>query len=143
MSGAPMGISGRIAALFQSSELTPLLALTGLLLGLFAVMITPKEEEPQIDVTFANVFIPFPGADVGEVESLVATPAEQVMSELAGVEHVYSLSRPGMAVLTVQFEVGRAAPRCHCRSVQSGVFQSRLAARQSRCTTTAGTADGH
>jgi multidrug efflux pump subunit AcrB len=106
MSGAPMGISGRIAALFQSSELTPLLALTGLLLGLFAVMITPKEEEPQIDVTFANVFIPFPGADVGEVESLVATPAEQVMSELAGVEHVYSLSRPGMAVLTVQFEVG-------------------------------------
>lgn len=106
MSGAPMGISGRIAALFQSSELTPLLALTGLLLGLFAVVITPKEEEPQIDVTFANVFIPFPGADVGEVESLVATPAEQVMSELAGVEHVYSLSRPGMAVLTVQFEVG-------------------------------------
>ncbi|MCK5874676.1 MAG: efflux RND transporter permease subunit [Alcanivoracaceae bacterium] len=101
-----MGISGRIAALFQSSELTPLLALTGLLLGLFAVIITPKEEEPQIDVTFANVFIPFPGADVGEVESLVATPAEQVMSELAGVEHVYSLSRPGMAVLTVQFEVG-------------------------------------
>ena len=106
MSDARMGISGRIAALFQSSELTPLLALAGLLLGLFAVIITPKEEEPQIDVTFANVFIPFPGADVAEVESLVATPAEQVMSELAGVEHVYSMSRPGMAVLTVQFAVG-------------------------------------
>ncbi|MCC1495535.1 efflux RND transporter permease subunit [Alcanivorax sp. 1008] len=106
MSDTRMGISGRVAAIFQSSELTPLLALAGLLLGLFAVIITPKEEEPQIDVTFANVFIPFPGASVAEVESLVATPAEQVMSELAGVEHVYSMSRPGMAVLTVQFEVG-------------------------------------
>src|SRR5690554_2482259 len=106
MSEQRMGISGRIAALFQNSELTPLLALASLLLGLFAVIITPKEEEPQIDVTFANVFIPFPGASVAEVESLLATPAEQVMSELAGVEHVYSLSRPGMAILTVQFEVG-------------------------------------
>ncbi|MDF1821435.1 MAG: efflux RND transporter permease subunit [Alcanivoracaceae bacterium] len=103
---ARFGISGRIAALFQSSELTPLLALTGLLLGLFAVLVTPKEEEPQIDVTFANVFVPYPGASVAEVESLVASPAEQVMSELAGVDHVFSVSRPGMAVLTVQFEVG-------------------------------------
>ena len=102
------GIAGRIAAQFQASELTPLMALTGLLLGLFAVLITPKEEEPQIDVTFANVFVPFPGASVAEVESLVATPAEQVMSELAGVDDVYSMSRPGMAILTVQFEVGVA-----------------------------------
>ena len=92
------GIAGRIAAQFQASELTPLMALTGLLLGLFAVLITPKEEEPQIDVTFANVFVPFPSASVAEVESLVATPAEQVMSELAGVDDVYSMSRPGMAI---------------------------------------------
>jgi multidrug efflux pump subunit AcrB len=101
-----MGISGRIARTFQSARLTPLLALLLFLLGLFAVLITPKEEEPQINVTMANVFIPFPGASVREVESLVATPAEQVVSRIAGLEHVYSVSQPGMAVLTAQFEVG-------------------------------------
>lgn len=102
-----LGISGSIARKFLQTEITPLLALVGLLLGLFAVLITPKEEEPQINVTFANVFIPFPGAAVREVEQLVATPAEQVMSEIEGVEHVYSVSQPGMAVLTVRFEVGQ------------------------------------
>ena len=101
-----MGISGRIAAYFQSSQLTPLLALTALLLGLFAVAVTPREEEPQINVTMANVFVPFPGASVADVEALVATPAEQVLSQMVGVEHVFSVSRPGMAVLTVQFKVG-------------------------------------
>ncbi|WP_114417745.1 efflux RND transporter permease subunit [Marinospirillum perlucidum] len=101
-----LGLSGRIAAAFQTSRLTPLLALAGLLMGLFAVAVTPKEEEPQIDVTMADVFIAFPGASPAEVEQLVATPGEQVMSEMAGVEHVYSVSRQGMAVLTVQFAVG-------------------------------------
>ena len=102
----PLGTSGRIARHFLDTEITPLLALAGLLLGLFAVMITPREEEPQINVTFANVFIPFPGASAREVESLVTTPAEQIASEIDGVEHVYSASQPGMAVLTVRFLVG-------------------------------------
>ena len=101
-----MGISGRIARYFQSSQMTPLLALVALLLGVFATLVTPREEEPQIDVTMANVFIPFPGASARDVENLVATPAEQVLSRLSGIEHVYSVSRPGMAVLTVQFDVG-------------------------------------
>jgi multidrug efflux pump subunit AcrB len=102
----PLGLSGRIAARFQNTEITPLLALVGLLLGLFAVLVTPREEEPQINVTFADVFIPFPGASVTEVEHLVAGPAEQVLSEIKGIKHVYSVSRPGMAVVTVQFKVG-------------------------------------
>jgi multidrug efflux pump subunit AcrB len=106
MSDGKMGVSGRIAARFLTSEITPLLALVGLLLGLFAVMITPREEEPQINVTFANVFIPFPGATAREVAQLVSSPAEQVLSEIEGLEHVYSVSRPGMSVLTVQFKVG-------------------------------------
>ncbi|MBF0133419.1 MAG: efflux RND transporter permease subunit [Magnetococcales bacterium] len=101
-----MTISGRVAAQFQNSEITPLLALVGFILGLFAVVITPQEEEPQISVTFANVFIPFPGASATEVEQVVAIPAEQIISEVEGVKHIYSQSRPGMAVLTVQFEVG-------------------------------------
>ena len=102
----PLGISGRIAAAFQASPITPLLALLALLMGLFAVLVTPQEEEPQINVTMANVIIPFPGAAVRDVESMVATPAEQVLSQMAGVEHVMSASQPGVAVITVQFEVG-------------------------------------
>ena len=101
-----MGISGRIARFFQSAHITPLLALVALLLGVFAVLVTPREEEPQINVTMANVLIPFPGAAVADVEQMVATPAEQVLSQIAGVEHVMSVSRPGVAVITVQFEVG-------------------------------------
>jgi multidrug efflux pump subunit AcrB len=101
-----LGVAGRIAARFLTTEITPLLALSGVLLGLFAVFVTPREEEPQIDVTFANVFIAFPGASAREVESLVTTPAEQIVSEIEGVEHIYSASRPGMAVLTVRFQVG-------------------------------------
>lgn len=102
-----LGISGRIASAFQDNQLTPLLALACLLLGLFAVFITPREEEPQIDVTFANVFVPFQGASAVEVENLVSVPMEQVLAEIENVEHVYSVSRPGMSVLTVQFEVGQ------------------------------------
>jgi preprotein translocase subunit SecF len=82
----PLGISGRIAAAFQANALTPLLAMMALLLGLFAILVTPREEEPQINVTMANVLIPFPGASSLDVQNMVA--------------------RPGMALLTVQFKVG-------------------------------------
>jgi multidrug efflux pump subunit AcrB len=101
-----LGFSGRVARAFLQTEITPLLALLGLLLGLFAIAVTPREEEPQIDVTFANVFIPFPGASAREVEQLVTSSAEQVLSEIEGVKHIYSNSRPGLAVLTVEFQVG-------------------------------------
>jgi multidrug efflux pump subunit AcrB len=106
-----LGIAGRTALRFQNTQITPLLALVGLLLGLFAVAITPREEEPQIDVTFADIFIPFPGASPVEVEHLLAGPAEQVLSEIQGVKHVYSMSRPGMAVITVQYKVGEDSTR--------------------------------
>jgi multidrug efflux pump subunit AcrB len=101
-----LGISGRVARLFLENSLTPLLGLTALLLGLFAVLVTPREEEPQINVTMANVIVPFPGASAQQVESLVATPMEKVLAEIAGVKHIYSVSKPGVAVVTVQFEVG-------------------------------------
>ncbi len=101
-----MGISGRIAAAFQASAMTPLLALVGLLLGLMAIAVTPKEEEPQIDVTFADVYIPFPGASPREVESLVTNPAEQIVSEINGIDKIYSFSQPGGAMIVAIFEVG-------------------------------------
>lgn len=100
------GISGRIAASFQLSAITPLLALLGLLLGMFAIMVTPKEEEPQIDVTFADVFIPFPGATPTEVEQLVTLPAEEVISQIKGIDTLYSFSQPDGAMIIAIFEVG-------------------------------------
>jgi multidrug efflux pump subunit AcrB len=105
-SNGALGVSGRIAAYFQRAQITPLLALVALLLGFFAVGVTPREEEPQINVTMANVLIPFPGAAVRDVEQMVAGPAEQVLAQIAGVEHVMSVSRPGVAIITVQFKVG-------------------------------------
>ncbi|TVL22861.1 multidrug transporter AcrB [Shewanella xiamenensis] len=105
-SSTSLGISGRIAAAFQNSAITPLLALLGLLLGLFAILVTPKEEEPQIDVTFADVFIPFPGATPTEVENLLTLPAEQVISEIKGIDTLYSFSQPDGAMIIVIFKVG-------------------------------------
>ncbi|HUY84689.1 MAG TPA: efflux RND transporter permease subunit, partial [Steroidobacteraceae bacterium] len=102
----PLGFSGRVARFFLDNQLTPLLALTALLLGVFALIVTPREEDPQIDVTFANIFIAFPGASAKQVENLVATPMEKVLGEISGVKHIYSVSRPGLAVLTVQYRVG-------------------------------------
>jgi multidrug efflux pump subunit AcrB len=107
-SAAPpaLGVAGRLAAIFQNNAITPLLALVALLLGLFAVLVTPREEEPQINVTMANVLIAFPGASSADVQNMVARPAEQVLGQIADIEHTYSVSRPGIAVLTVQFKVG-------------------------------------
>jgi len=101
-----LGISGRIARAFLTTQITPLLALVGFLLGVFAVLVTPKEEEPQINVTMANVLIPFPGAGSEDVHNLVTVAAEQVISQITGIEHVFSVTRPGLAILTVQFKVG-------------------------------------
>ncbi|HTI95236.1 MAG TPA: efflux RND transporter permease subunit [Rudaea sp.] len=106
MSEPRLGFSGRIARAFQQHPLTPILALTALLLGFAAMLITPREEEPQIDVTMANVIVPFAGADVNDVENLVAAPLEQVLAGIDGLKHVYSASRPGMALLTIEFKVG-------------------------------------
>ncbi|MEP6970311.1 MAG: efflux RND transporter permease subunit, partial [Betaproteobacteria bacterium] len=103
---ARLGVAGRLAHAFQDNALTPLLALVALLLGLFAVLVTPREEEPQINVTMANVLVAFPGASSADVQNMVARPAEQVLGQIADIEHTYSVSRPGMAVLTVQFKVG-------------------------------------
>ena len=102
-----LGFSGRLAKRFLHNQITPLLALLAVGLGLFAIAITPREEDPQINVTFANIFIAYPGASARQVASQVTTPVEQVLGEISGVKHIYSESRPGLAVLTVQYEVGQ------------------------------------
>ncbi|GKS60179.1 multidrug transporter AcrB [Nitrospira sp.] len=101
------GLSGRIAALFIGSKLTPLIMLGALLLGLFAIVVTPREEEPQIVVPMADVWLPFPGASAKVVEEQLTRPFERKISEIKGVEYVYSISRPGGALIIVRFYVGQ------------------------------------
>ena len=101
------GLSGRIAALFIGSKLTPLIMLGALLLGLFAIVVTPREEEPQIIVPMADVWLPFPGASAKIVEEQLTKPFERKFSEIKGVEYVYSISRPGGALIIVRYYVGQ------------------------------------
>ena len=103
----PYGLSGRIAALFIGSKLTPLIMVGALLLGLFAIVTTPREEEPQIIVPMADVWLPFPGASAKVVEDQLTKPFERKLSEIKGVEYVYSISRPGGALIIVRFYIGQ------------------------------------
>jgi len=100
-----LGLAGRLAKGFLRSKLTPLLVLASLLLGLLAVWLTPREEEPQIVVPMVDLYVPYPGASPKEVESQVATPLEKRLWGIPGVEYLYSVSRPGLALITVRFKV--------------------------------------
>lgn len=106
MTNSRLGLSGRLAALFVGSKLTPLIIIACLLLGLFAVLLTPREEEPQIVVPMADVWLPFPGASAKVVEEQLTKPIERKLSEIRTVEYVYSISRPGGALIIVRFYVG-------------------------------------
>jgi len=101
-----IGISGRIAKAFIKSKLTPLMVLASLLLGIFAVAVTPREEEPQIVVPMIDVMVGFPGASAREVEDRVTRPMEKFLWEIKGVEYIYSIVRPGMNLTIVRFYVG-------------------------------------
>ncbi len=101
-----IGISGNIAKAFLTSKLTPLIVIASLLLGLFAVIVMPREEEPQIIVPMVDVIAAYPGASAKEVEEIVTRPMEKFLWEIEGVEYVYSISRPGMSLVIVRFEVG-------------------------------------
>src|SRR5574342_217499 len=106
-SGRSLGPSGRLAARFIDSKLTPLIIVAILLVGVFAVLLTPREEEPQIVVPMADVWLPFPGASAKVVEEQLTKPIERKLSEIKGVEYVYSISRPGGALIIVRFYVGQ------------------------------------
>lgn len=101
-----IGISGRIARAFIQSKLTPIIVIASLMLGLMAIIVTPREEEPQIVVPMVDVFVAMPGASAGEVEQLVTRPVERLLWEIKGVEYVYSIARPGMNLTIVRFYVG-------------------------------------
>lgn len=105
------GLSGNIAKAFLQSKLTILLMVAFLLIGGYSTMLMPREEEPQIQVPMADIFIAYPGASPKEVETKVSAPLEKVISNIKGVEYVYSTSMSGQTMLIVQFLVGEDVER--------------------------------
>jgi len=102
-----LGFAGKIARAFINSKLTPLIVGASLLLGLFAVKMTPREEEPQIVVPMVDIYLPMPGSSPQEVQERVVKPFEAKLWEIKGVEYLYSMSRPGMGIITVRYQVGQ------------------------------------
>ncbi len=105
------GLAGNIAKLFINSKLTVLLMGAFLVIGIYSSLIIPREEEPQIDVPIADIFVGYPGASPTEVESRVAKPLEKLISNIKGIEYVYSTSMNEQAMLVVQFYVGEDIER--------------------------------
>src|SRR5690606_17801289 len=100
------GFAGRLAALFIDAKLTPIVVIASILLGLFAVLMLPREEEPQIKVPMVDVMVGMPGASAAEVENRVTRPMEKLLWEVPGVEYLYSTSSPGSSMVIVRFLVG-------------------------------------
>jgi multidrug efflux pump subunit AcrB len=105
-SGASPGIAGRIAQSFIDSKLTLLVVIASLLLGVFAVVMLPREEEPQIQVPMVDVLVSMPGASAKEVEERATRPMEKLLWEIPGVEYLYSTSSEGQSLAIVRFKVG-------------------------------------
>ena len=100
------GPAGSIVRVFISSKLTPLIIIASVLLGLGAVYVLPREEEPQIIVPMIDIFVNMPGASAKEVEERVTRPMEKLLWEIPGIEYIYSTSSPGMSMAIVRFLVG-------------------------------------
>ena len=105
-SAQSLGVAGRIARAFIDSKLTPLIIIASVLLGVFAVLMLPREEEPQIKVPMVDVLVTMPGAGAKEVEERVTRPMEKLLWEIPGVEYIYSTSSEGQSLVIVRFKVG-------------------------------------
>lgn len=118
-----MGIAGKVARGFLRSKLTPLVTLASLAVGVLGLIATPREEEPQISVPMIDVIAALPGVSPSEAENLLARPIEQRMLEIPGVDHVYTVSGDGYAMVTVRFKVGedqeRSVTKVHARLAAS------------------------
>ncbi|HSE32544.1 MAG TPA: efflux RND transporter permease subunit [Pyrinomonadaceae bacterium] len=102
-----LGLAGNFAQAFINSKLTPLVIVASILLGIGAVLLLPREEEPQIIVPMIDVFVQMPGASAKEIEERVTKPMEKLLWEVPGVEYIYSTSSPGYAMAVVRFYVGQ------------------------------------
>lgn len=106
-SEADLGLAGRTARFFIRSPLSPLFYISMLLMGLLGLIMTPRQEDPQISVPMVDIFVQYPGASAEQAASMAIDPLERIMSEIPNVKHVYSASQRGQGVVTVQFEVGQ------------------------------------
>ncbi|MEQ8764818.1 MAG: efflux RND transporter permease subunit [Planctomycetota bacterium] len=111
MSELPRGAIPALVSKFLDGQLSIVLSLAALFLGGAAILLTPREEDPQIVVPLADIYVRFPGATAEEVEKLVATPLERLLWQIDGVENVYSVSRRDMAIVTVRYFVGEDRER--------------------------------
>ncbi len=102
-----LGVAGSLAKSFIHSPLTPLLLVAMLAIGILGLLITPRQEDPQIEVPMVDVFVQYPGASSKQVSSLVAEPLQRILGEITGVKHVYAASWRGEAIVTVEFHVGQ------------------------------------
>ena len=109
--GPQHGFTNAIVRVFLHSNLSLILVLIAVALGATALFVTPREEDPQIVVPLADVYVDFPGHGAEEVEQLVATPLEKLLYQIDGVEYVYSMSRADQAIITVRFYVGEDRER--------------------------------
>jgi multidrug efflux pump subunit AcrB len=100
-------VAGRLAGAFLESKLTPLLLGAAVAIGVWSVATMPSEEEPQIVVPLADLYLPFPGRSPEEIENRLLIPVEGVLSGIEGVEYVYAHAEQGFGLVTVRFEVGR------------------------------------
>jgi len=105
-SSSQLGLAGKVARAFIDSKLTPLIVIASILLGAFAVVMLPREEEPQIKVPMIDVLVSMPGFSAKEVEERATRPMEKLLWEISGVEYIYSTSRPGESLVIVRFKVG-------------------------------------
>ena len=105
-SSSHLGIAGRIAAAFIDSKLTPLVVIASVLLGAAAIVLLPREEEPQIKVPMVDVMVSMPGSTAKEIEERATRPMEKLLWELPGVEYIYSTSSDSESLVIVRFKVG-------------------------------------
>ena len=101
-----LGLAGRTARFFIRSPLSPLFYVAMLMMGLLGLIATPRQEDPQISVPMIDIMVQYPGASAEQVSNLAMQPLERMISEIPGVEHVYSAAQRGQGIVTVQFEVG-------------------------------------
>ena len=106
MTDHKLNIAGKLAGFFITSKLTVLFVLACILIGVLALTLTPREENPQIIVPAAEVRVLLPGASAAEVEELIIRPIEGEIKEIPGVDHVYSTAMNSMGGVMVQFKVG-------------------------------------
>ena len=105
-SDSHLGLAGRTTRFFINSPLSPLLFISMMMMGLLGLVMTPRQEDPQISVPMVDIFVQYTGASADQVANLAIEPLERIMSEIPGVKHVYSAAQRGMGMVTIEFDVG-------------------------------------